>query len=165
MSATKTEEKTWLTAGLGGRILSEGYGATEAWHGSNLRAALADVSPELAFWRPAPARHNIAEIAFHHASWTRTIRERLSGEAVEPFVMAGEDWFELNDAGAIGWPEVQGAVDAQESRLATLVDDLDAGRVQSPLTDPERFNLVLGNACHAIYHAGQIQLIKRLHGV
>ena len=61
--------------------------------------------------------------------------------------------------------EIQRAVEDQESRLAALVADLDAGRLQSPLTDSERFDLVLGNACHAIYHAGQIQLIKRLHGV
>ena len=57
MGATKTEEKTLLPAGLGARILREGYADAEAWHGNNLRAALADVSPELAFWRPAPGRH------------------------------------------------------------------------------------------------------------
>jgi hypothetical protein len=27
----------------------------------------------------------------------------------------------------------------------------------------QRFTLVLGITCHAVYHAGQIQLIKRLH--
>jgi hypothetical protein len=31
------------------------------------------------------------------------------------------------------------------------------------MTDAERFNLVLGISCHAVYHAGQVQLIKRLH--
>ena len=44
MSTTNMEERTGLPAGLGGRILSEGYGAADAWHGSNLRAALADVA-------------------------------------------------------------------------------------------------------------------------
>lgn len=29
--------------------------------------------------------------------------------------------------------------------------------------DAERFNLVLGITCHAIYHAGQVQLLKRLN--
>jgi len=41
------------------RILDEGYGPG-AWHGPDLKAALADVSDELAFWRPSPQRHNIA---------------------------------------------------------------------------------------------------------
>ena len=42
--------------------MQEGYGEN-AWHGANLKTALADVTPELAFWRPGPDRHNIAEIA------------------------------------------------------------------------------------------------------
>ena len=37
------------------------------------------------------------------------------------------------------------------------------GVVKSPLAETERFNLILGITCHAIYHAGQVQLIKRLH--
>jgi hypothetical protein len=35
--------------------------------------------------------------------------------------------------------------------------------VTSALSDAERFKLVLGITYHAIYHAAQIQLIKRLH--
>jgi hypothetical protein len=30
------------------------------------------------------------------------------------------------------------------------------------MSEVERGNLSLGIACHAVYHAGQIQLIKRL---
>ena len=37
------------------------------------------------------------------------------------------------------------------------------GGAASPLADAERFKLELGITCHAIYHAGQVQLIKRLH--
>ena len=55
-----------VPAGLESRVLQEGYGPG-AWHGADLRAALTDVTPALAFWRPAPGRHNIAEIALHHA--------------------------------------------------------------------------------------------------
>jgi hypothetical protein len=37
-----------------------------------------------------------------------------------------------------------------------------ASQLTSPLAEAERLDLVLGITCHAIYHAGQIQLIKRL---
>ena len=47
---------------LEARILREGYGEG-AWHGPELKGALADVTSATAFWRPAPGRHNIAEIA------------------------------------------------------------------------------------------------------
>jgi len=30
-------------------------------------------------------------------------------------------------------------------------------------SEKERFDLALGVTCHAVYHAGQIQLIKVLH--
>src|SRR5439155_6236180 len=57
--------------GLDARVLNEGYG-TGAWHGPDLKAELGDVTPELAFWRPARGRHNIAEIALHHAFCARS---------------------------------------------------------------------------------------------
>ena len=144
---TTTMEKTELS-----RVLDEGYGPG-AWHGPDLKAALADVGPDLAFWRPAPERHNIAEIALHHAFYVRSVRGQLSGTTPEPFVLEGEDWF---DASGLSWPEIQRVVEEQQSRLAAVVADTEP--------NPERFNLVLGITGHAIYHAGQVQLLKRLHG-
>jgi hypothetical protein len=145
------------------RILEEGYGPG-AWHGSDLRAAITDVSPELAYWRPAPGRHNIAEIALHHAYCTRSVRAQLSGASPEPFVLEGDDWFPLSDQARLAWPDILRVVDAEQRRLARLVADMGAGQIQSPLAGAEGFDLVLGITCHAIYHAGQVQLIKRLRG-
>ncbi len=145
------------------RILEEGYGPG-AWHGADLRAALAEVSPELAYWRPAPGRHNIAEIALHHAYCTRSVRAQLSGTPSEPFVLEGDDWFTLSDQSRVTWLETLRVVDAEQARLARLVTDIGAGRVHSPLAGAEGFDLVLGITCHAIYHAGQVQLIKQLRG-
>ena len=154
---------TNAVATLESRVLNEGYGPG-AWHGSDLKAALADVTPGLAFWRPAAGRHNIAEIALHHAYCVRAVRAQISGRPAEPFVREGEDWFDLPDEKALSWPKILDAVETQQQRLATLIEDVGAGAMVSPLADPERFNLVLGITCHAIYHAGQVQLIKRLHG-
>lgn len=144
------------------RVLDEGYGPG-AWHGADLKAALTDVSPELAFWRPASERHNIAEVALHHAYCARSVRGQLSGMVREPFVLEGEDWFELSDSTRLTWPRIQSTVEAEQGKLAAVVADMAAGGAQSKLSDAERFNLVLGITCHAVYHAGQIQLLKRLH--
>jgi hypothetical protein len=151
-----------VPAGLESRVLKEGYGPG-AWHGADLKAALADIPTALAFWRPAAGRHSIAEIALHHAYCARAVRARLSGVPAEPFIREGDDWFDLSDAQAPTWAEVPESVDTEQHRLAALVEDIEAGRVQSPLDGAERFNLELGITCHAIYHAGQVQLIKRLH--
>ena len=146
-------------------MLQEGYGG-EAWHGPDLKAALTDVSNALALWRPAPGRHNIAEIALHHAYYAHSVRGRLSENAPEPFVLVvcdGEDWFPLSGKDKLTWKEIVSVVDRQQEHLATLVSDIDAGRVHSRLSEAERFALVVGITCHAVYHAGQIQLLKKLH--
>ena len=143
------------------RILHEGYGPG-AWHGPDLKAALAEVTPEQAFWRPAPGRHCIAEVALHHAWCARSVRAQLTGRPAGPFVAPGEDWFALEAGRGLGWPEVLAALEAEQRELAGVVSDLAAGRASSPLAAQERFDLVLGVTCHAIYHAGQVQLLKRL---
>lgn len=144
------------------RVLDEGYGPG-AWHGADLKAALADVSPEAAFWRPSPERHNVAEVALHHAYCVRSVRGQVSGTTPEPFVLEGQDWFELSGPERLAWPQIQAAVEKEQSKLATVVAEIAAGRTESGVSEGERFKLVLGITCHAVYHAGQIQLLKRLH--
>jgi hypothetical protein len=159
---TRTPTPNGLDPHLLTRVMEEGYGPG-AWHGPDLRAALADLSPGLALWRPSTGRHNIAEIALHHAYCTRSVRGQLSGAAVEPFVLEGEDWFELSDESVVTWAEVQATVETEQRRLAALVADLGSGRTSSPRSEAEVFDLVLGITCHAVYHAGQVQLVRRLH--
>jgi hypothetical protein len=153
--STITTDKTTATA-LAARILREGYG-DGAWHGPDLKAALSDVTADAAFRRPAPGRHNIAEIAMHHAYCIRGVRAKLTGVDAEPFILKGDDWFALDDASTMPWPKILEVVGREQKRLAQLVGDL-----PSSSTDGAGFDLILGITCHAVYHAGQIQLIKRL---
>ena len=146
MSATMTKSELV-------RIADEGYGPG-AWHGNDLKAAVGDVSRDLAFRRPAPGRHNIAEIALHHAFVTRNVRAQLSGKPAEAFVLEGDDWFELNDEKKLKWSKVLSVLEAEQQKLKAILATLPS--------DADRFSLVLGVTCHAIYHAGQIQLIKTL---
>jgi hypothetical protein len=158
---TKTEISNQLDTRVLARILEEGYGPG-AWHGADLKAAIADVSPERAFWRPSPDRHNIAEIALHHAYFARDVRGRLGGQDPGPFVLDGEEWFELPDASRLSWPAILKAVEDEQRRLhdaVTVLGTPDSGAAQ---TQAERLDLVLGITCHAVYHAGQIQLLKKL---
>lgn len=161
--STSTASNPAVRTTLETRVLREGYGPG-AWHGADLKAALADVTPEVAFWRPAPERHNVAEIALHHAYCTRAVRAQISGQNAEPFVLDGEDWFDVADESTLPWPAIRATVESEQSKLSELVADIEMGKLSSPLADDERFNLVLGITCHAVYHAGQVQLIKRLRG-
>src|SRR5262245_46461559 len=113
---------TSAVVGIESRVLNEGYGPG-AWHGADLKAALAGVSPALAFWRPAAGRHNIAEIALHHAYCARAVRSQIAGRSAEPFVLPGEDWFDLSDATILSWPTILAVVDTEQQRLGALVAD------------------------------------------
>jgi hypothetical protein len=141
---------------LASRILREGYGPG-AWHGPDLRAAIADVSASTAFRRPAPGRHNIAEIAMHHAFYVRSVIERLGGSPAA-FPLSGEDWFELNDEGVLEWRKIGALLDSLQEQLATQT----ASSTRNGSNADEQLDLILGITCHAVYHAGQIQLIKAL---
>lgn len=143
------------------RIVAEAYTA-DAWHGPNLRTALVGVAEETAFRRPAPGRHSIAEIALHHAYCARSVRGQLTGRTLEPFVLEGEDWFAVDDGGTLTWSRIAETVETEQRRLAEAVAAIEAGRLESPLAADERIGLALGITCHAVYHAGQIQLVKRL---
>jgi hypothetical protein len=161
---TTVAEKTKIPDGIDVRILSrileEGYGPG-AWHGNDMKAAVADVSAEEAFWRPGTQRHNIAELALHHAYFVRQVRAQLSGRPPEPFVLNGEDWFELPDEGVMTWSDIRSVLDTEQRRLAEMVNKMPTAR---GAINTKAFDLVLGITCHAVYHAAQIQLLKKLRG-
>ena len=159
MSSTTT--KVEIPAGLDARVLEriaqEGYGPG-AWHGADFKAALADVTDKDAFWRPASGRHNIAEIALHHAYTVHSVCGKLDGGTPEPFALPGEDWFAADEKGPLSWARVRRVVETGHERLQSLLEG--KPKVASTLSAAERFELALGITCHAVYHAGQIQLIK-----
>jgi hypothetical protein len=114
---TSVSEKTQIPDAIDARILSrileEGYGPG-AWHGNDMKAAVADVSAEDAFWRPQPERHDIAELALHHTYFVRQVRARLSAKEPEPFVLKGEDWFALPDERVRSCEDIRGLLDTEQ---------------------------------------------------
>jgi len=165
MSATlmKTPTNTSLPAAALNRILDAGYGPG-AWYGSDLRAAVGEVKKATAFMRPAKGRHNIAEVALHHAYHAGQVTAKLTGEAAARFPLEGEDWFELKDESLLTWKQIAATLDAAQQRLSQAVSEIASGARISPLGEAERFDLVIGITGHAAYHAGQIQLIKKMIG-
>lgn len=160
-ATVKTATPAGLPASTLNRVLDEGFGPG-AWYGADLQTALADVTAATAFRRPAPGRHNIAEIALHHAYWAHEIYKKLTGVEPKAFPLQGEDWFVLADESTLPWASIRDVVNAGQRRLWESVADIDAGTLKSPIGETERFDIVIGITGHAAYHAGQIQLVKKL---
>lgn len=131
------------------------------WHGTTLRNAVRGVSDEAVYWRPAPGRHNVWELTVHAAYWKYVARRRLLGGLKRgSFPLKGSNWIESpNDAALPSWHEAVQLLEEQHRALREVVASLDG----KALGDPKKVRLVYGVTAHDLYHAGQIQLVKRLH--
>ena len=145
-------------------LIEEGY-RRQAWHGPNLRGALRGVSPAVAAWRPGPSRHNIWELALHAAHWKYAVRRRLTGEKRGGFALPGSNWFRRPEHKTeAAWRADLRLLTSEHRRLLDALGtlkDRDLARVAG--RGKTRLDVVLrGVASHDIYHAGQIQMLKRL---
>jgi uncharacterized damage-inducible protein DinB len=139
----------------------------KSWHGPNLRGSVRGLSTGTAAWRPAENRHSIAEIAVHAAYWKYTVRRRLLGEKRGTFPLKGSNWFARpGPLSAEAWQADIALLERMHRTLRAAVAALDPARLNrapagSKVTDQQ---IVMGTAAHDVYHAGQIQLLKRLAG-
>jgi len=139
------------------QILDEGY-QKKAWHGPNLWQSLRGVTAKGAAWRPARGRHNIWEIVLHAAYWKYIVRRRLRGEQRRSFPVRGRNWFvRPAENGETVWRQDRVLLDQEHRKLRQAVRELShAGSRGLPSA------VLFGIAFHDVYHAGQIQLLKRL---
>ncbi|HET6573603.1 MAG TPA: DinB family protein [Fimbriiglobus sp.] len=151
------------------KMLDEGYD-TKAWHGPNLRGSLRRVDAQIAAWRPGPGRKSIWEHAVHCAYWKYAIRRRLFGEDRGSFPLKGSNWFVRPDPAVHpddwekAWKADLKLLDRTHATLRDAVADLspDELAVATPGSKFTTAELVYSIALHDVYHAGQVQLIKRL---
>ena len=146
--------------------LDEGFDR-RSWHGTNLRGSLRGMSASRAVWRPAPGRHNVWEIALHAAYWKYVAWRRLTGEKRGAFARPGSDWFPTPaPASDAAWRKDVALLRQYHRTLrAALVRLVDEDLERRPPGSRETIGrLVRGIVAHDLYHAGQIQLIKRISG-
>jgi len=146
------------------RLIDEAY-RQRTWHGPNLRGSLRGLSAEEAAWRPSPKRHNIWEIVVHAAYWKYIVRRRLLGEEKGSFPLKGSNWFTRPATpGEQAWRDDLRLLDEMQTSLRKAVEELPAAALSKFPKGSKVANdaIIYGIANHDIYHAGQIQLLKRL---
>jgi hypothetical protein len=147
----------------------------KAWHGTTLLGSLRGVAAEQAACRPASDRHNIWEVAVHAAYWKYAVRRRLTGDKRRSFALTGSNWFERPGPAdvarglrrtslAADWRADIRLLVAGHERLRAAVAAMPVTALDRPI-GRERYTaayLIRGIAAHDLYHAGQIQLLKRM---
>ena len=146
-------------------ILDQAYDRP-SWHGTNLKGSTRRVTPDQASWRPAPSRHNIWELVVHAAYWKYAAWRRLTGESRGSFPLKGSNWFRRpEEKSERAWRADRALLDDMHASLRGAVAKLPSGELRRTPKRSKVSNLALlsGVAAHDLYHAGQIQLLKRLN--
>jgi hypothetical protein len=162
--------------------IDEAYDA-RSWHGTNLRGSLRSVTLAEAAWRPAFAKasagqaaaqpragqdfpaHNIWELVVHAAYWKYDIRRRLTGEKARSFALEGSNFWDRPIEGTLHeWRADLKLLQREHDALRAAVAQFPTKRwtLKAPGKPFTFEGLVRGVAAHDLYHAGQIQLLKRL---
>jgi hypothetical protein len=146
------------------RIVDESY-ERKAWHGPNLRGAIRGLEAREVAWRPATGRHNIWEIVVHAAYWKYVVRRRLLGEKKGSFPLKGSNWFvRPMTITPEAWRSDLVLLEDIHRKMRTAIAGLaprDLNKIP-PGSKVSNAALISGIAAHDVYHAGQIQLLKRL---
>ena len=136
-----------------------------SWHGTNLRGSIRGVSLRQAAWRPDRRRHNIWELVVHAAYWKYVAWRRLTSATRGSFPLEGSNWFASPQQATLrAWRADVALLEQMHRTLRAAVADLTLRDLdRKPATGKlTKRALVTGVAAHDFYHAGQIQLLKRL---
>lgn len=146
------------------QIIDEGY-QKKTWHGPNLRGSIRGLTAKQAAWRPNPQRHNIWEIAVHTAYWKYAVWRRITGKKRGSFPLQGSNWFkrpvEMSEA---AWKHDVKLLDDMHKLMVKAISELKPTALNTIPKGSKVSNrsIIWGIAAHDVYHAGQIQLLKRL---
>ncbi|MFZ2492067.1 MAG: DinB family protein [Thermoanaerobaculia bacterium] len=145
------------------RMMDEAFDR-KSWHGTNLRGSIRGLSADEAIWRPGSGRHNVWEVALHAAYWKYTVRRRLLGEKRGSFPLEGSNWFARDEADEALWRSDVALLVATHRTLRDAVAQLAPRDLEKAASGGKTsiLTLVTGIAAHDLYHAGQIQLLKRM---
>ena len=134
-----------------------------SWHGTNLRGSIRGLTAEEAAWRPAPRRHNIHELIVHCAYWKYVVSRRLAGGKRGSFALKGSNWFARDTADAAALRDDIRLLEDSHRALRATIAGLSVTALNRPAADSRPAHwLVSGIVAHDLYHAGQIQLLKRM---
>lgn len=147
------------------QLLEQAYDR-DAWHGTNLRGSIRGLGLDEITWRPRKNRHNIWEITIHCAYWKYIVWRIVAGETESSFPRKGSNWFPVpQPADPSNWKRDVALLKSYHQRLIEAVSAFPDSKllVHPPRKERTYAGYIYGAASHDLYHAGQIQLLKRLY--
>lgn len=140
----------------------------DPWHAGSIKDLLADVTVTDAKARPIPGAHSIWELVLHMTAWADEVRLRLDGRPAG--APRSGDWPRVGRPTSARWAAARSALFTAYRRLDRSLETLADRDLRTPVTDHRdnaagtglsRYLTAHGIIHHAVYHAGQIALLKR----
>ena len=145
-------------------VFDQAYTAP-SWHGTPLKGTIRGVTAREALWRPGPKRHNIWDLVLHTAYWKCMVRRRLLRDPNIAFPRDGANFPALPaKPNETAWKRDRALLDEQHRLLRDAIARLQPAQLKRRgwrSKWPVKAE-IYGIASHDLYHAGQIQILKRL---
>ncbi|MGE5176630.1 MAG: DinB family protein [Hyphomicrobiales bacterium] len=133
----------------------------EAWHGPAVFEVLADVDAARAAARPVAGAHTIWELVLHVRTWEDAVHQRLRGRAAK--VTPEEDWPPVRETTPAAWKRALAALRETHDALNRDIEAVSDDRLDEAVPGAKTtiYQLLHGVVQHALYHAGQMALLKK----
>ena len=143
----------------------------DPWCGPSLLSVLEGITSDLATRRVPGISHSIWEIVLHVSAWQGTVAQRVAGQ---PVATPDEgDWPPVQATGEAGWQAALRGLGESHRVLLGALDSLDGTTLDDKVGDSRdpamgsgmtAYANLHGISQHAMYHAGQVSILKKLAG-
>jgi hypothetical protein len=137
----------------------------DAWYGDPLSKILSDVTAGEAVAHPIPNAHSIWELLRHVEAWVQFALGAVRGIPIPAWstMPAEQDWPPVAQSGDQAWKAAVNSFFSTHSSLVEAIKSLNDDRLDQ--TVPGRacnfYHLFHGLIQHAVYHGGQMALLKK----
>jgi len=137
----------------------------EAWYGDSLREILDRVTAQQAQARPIANAHTIWELVYHVEAWVKFALGAVKGVAIPawPAMPVEMDFPPVKETSDATWKQAVESFFANHLKLVAAIKSFGDERLEE--TVPGRtynfYRLFQGVTQHAVYHGGQIALLKK----
>jgi hypothetical protein len=127
----------------------------QSWHGPNLSSSIRGINAKVAA-KSMHGRKSIWQQVLHAAYWKQRVLNKIVG--TQRFPRSRSNWPRLPETiSEEAWKKDCELLEVIHRRLRTAVSKL-----SSKTLEPKLRKMILGAAAHDLYHAGQINLLKRM---
>jgi uncharacterized damage-inducible protein DinB len=138
----------------------------DAWYGESVRKILDKVTAREAQARPIPNAHTIWELVIHVEAWVKFCLGAVQGTPIPAWstMPKEQDWPTVGKASEQDWQQAVSSFFSTHQALVEAIKAFSDDRLES--TVPGRpynfYHLFQGMIQHAVYHGGQVALLKKM---